>query len=203
MKFIEAQDLYSYQAKADPRILHGHHAFIEQGLGQPPGGDSGDRVYTSIHCRRGQLIAVGKDFLEQNSHPFDRAAMFGDRQGACVHRHTVSTLVQKESGAHLRLPLGKRHRYRALLGSEIVSFTVASLHHIFQDMSNHLVREISGDLLRAVVPKTDPPIPVYDVKPQRHVLDDTPEEFRVVEKVRKHDLPSRLWQGAEKRGTFQ
>jgi hypothetical protein len=37
-----------------------------------------------------------------------------------------------------------------------------------------------------MVPKTDPPFPVHDVNPHWQFLYQMPEQFRVIEKVRKH-----------------
>ena len=45
-----------------------------------------------------------------------------------------------------------------------------------------------GEVFRSTVPKTDPPFPVYDVNPHWQVFHHMPEQLRVIEEVRRHDL---------------
>ena len=118
--------------------------------------------------------------------------MFGDRQRPDIHGHAVPTLVQEESCAHLWPAFGEGHGHRTLLATEAVALPVASLHHIFQNMPHHFVRQIPGDVFRPMVPKEDSPFPVHEVNPHRQVFHHMPEQLRIIEKLRRHDQPHRL-----------
>src|SRR5712692_6587459 len=118
--------------------------------------------------------------------------MFNYRPRADLHRHPVPIFVQVESRALLRLSVAESHRYRAELAIQAVAPLVAGVHNLFEHMSHHFLRQLSGKMFRAMVPKTDPPFPVQDVNPHRQVLQHMPEQLRIFEKVRKHDWPRRL-----------
>jgi hypothetical protein len=75
----------------------------------------------------------------------------------------------------LRLPLAEGHRHWAALAIQAVAPPVAGLHYIFQDMSHHIVPEMPDEVLRAPVPKSDPPFPVHDVNPHRQLFHQMPE----------------------------
>jgi hypothetical protein len=59
-------------------------------------------------------------------------------------------------------------------------------------------------MVRATVPKTDPPVLVHDVNAHRQVFHHMPEEFRVIEEIRRHDWARRLLvSSAAKAGNFR
>jgi hypothetical protein len=82
----------------------------------------------------------------------------------------MSILVQVERRVLLRLSLEKGHRYRTALTTQDIAPPVAGLYYIFQRMSHHIVPHMSGEMLRAPIPKADSPFPIYDVDPYRQVL---------------------------------
>jgi hypothetical protein len=48
----------------------------------------------------------------------------------------------------------------ALLAAKAIALPVAGLHHHLQDMSHHFMRQMSGDVFGAMVPKTNALFPV-------------------------------------------
>jgi hypothetical protein len=110
----------------------------------------------------------------------------------------VPILVEEESGTSLRPPLPEGDHDRTFLAAKSVPLAVAGLHHIFQDMPDHFVRQIPGDVLRAMVPKTDAPFPVHDVNPHRQVFQHMTEQLRIIEKESRHSSRRPFKQVTEK-----
>jgi hypothetical protein len=73
-----------------------------------------------------------------------------------------------------------------VLANQLVPPAVANLHRVFQHVSHNLVRQIAGDALDAAIPKTDPPILVHDVNPDRQVFHQVPKQLWVFQQIRKH-----------------
>src|SRR5208337_1184960 len=69
---------------------------------------------------------------------------------------------------------------------------VAGPHNIFEDMPHNFVRQMSGEVFGAAVPKADHPIPVHEVNSDWQVFHQMPEQLRVVEEVRRHGWTRRL-----------
>ncbi len=99
----------------------------------------------------------------------------------------MSIFVQVESIALLRLPLAESPRHRTTFALQGVATPVADLHRIFEDMPDHLMRQMASEPFSAMVPETNTPLLIHDVNPCRQVFHEVPEQFRIIEKVREHD----------------
>jgi hypothetical protein len=116
----------------------------------------------------------------------------------------MPVFIPQQQPPPLRLPLAEGQRHRTALATQPVAPPVAGLHHIFEDTSHHVVRQMPREVFRATVPKTDPPFPVHDVNPHRQVFHHMPESLRLSRRFEDMTWPRRLLvSSAVKAGNFR